>query len=77
MTYYVIINSVNITNTMLLESHNHEYEGLRFNADKSKAILKFSSATPNSMQGYTKYTLTELEAIFVNNEEWQETGPVP
>ena len=70
MKSYVIINEIDITDVMILESLNtgHSY---RKSLDCTKAVLKFATEHPGCMIGIQKYThaeiLVELEGV-----EWME-----
>lgn len=68
MSVYCIVPVNDITNDMVAEAVNAA-DSLRYNLDKTCAVLKFSTSFPNSMKGYKKHTSEEILAILIT-EEW-------
>lgn len=70
MKSYVIINEIDITDVIILESLNtaHSY---RKSLDGTKAILKFVTAHPTCMVGRQKYTHAEI-LVELEGPEWTE-----
>jgi len=64
---YVIINEIDITDTMIHESLNTS-SSYRKSLDGTKAILKFATEHPNCMVGRQKYTHDEIITELVDPE---------
>ena len=70
MKSYVIINEIDISDVMILESLNMG-DPYRKSLDGTKAILKFATTHPNCMVGRQKYTHAEI-LVELSGPEWVE-----
>ena len=61
---YIIIDAKDITDSMISASMNSDTT-LRYNNDKTKAILKFNTKFPDAMRGYKKYNHEEILQEFL------------
>ena len=69
---YIVINANDIVENMIDESTGN-HDTLVFSLDKSKAILEFTCAFPNTMAGHKKYTLKEIKQYLKDNTlDWTE-----
>ena len=70
MKSYVIINEIDITDVMILESLNTG-QSYRKSLDGTKAVLKFATEHPGCVVGRQKYTQAEI-LVELEGPEWAE-----
>lgn len=67
---YFLVSIVELAESMINQSLCTE-KYLRYSNEKNKVVLKFNTAYPDTMVGYTKYTHTEI-LTKMGEAEWKK-----
>ena len=68
---YIILEKSDIVNINFNKVIETDIDTLRYSVDETKAIVKFKGATPDFLDGKTKYTHEEI-LIIVGTSEWNK-----
>lgn len=67
---YIIIEVKDITEEIVKESTVTSSDTIRYNNDRSKAVLGFKKKFPNSTKGIMKYSHEEI-LVLLDTPEWK------
>tara|TARA_R100000808_G_scaffold24907_1_gene59236 strand:- start:813 stop:1085 length:273 start_codon:yes stop_codon:yes gene_type:complete len=70
--YYVIVDTDNVTDTMIEDCLCNSLKDARKSLDGTKVILSYENRKPRSLYGIDKYTHKEILNTIRNNNEWEE-----
>ena len=71
---YIIIDSSEIPSVDFNSVLNTNADLLRYNLDRTQAVLKYEGEQPSFLSGKTEYTHSEILAILAT-DEWSNPNP--
>ena len=65
-TTYVIIDASEVSSVDFSQVCENSADTMRYNLDKTKALVKFDGSTPSFLTGKTEYTHSQIKAILTD-----------